>query len=253
MQVSRFASLLAVAALLVACSPEPTASELTAKGITNLRNAKTAHLEGTGSLALKSQQGVSFSFDFKLSGDAELPDKARMNVQMALFGMSFNVDTVTVDGKEYTKDAVTGKWTEGRSKTSPVNSVLDPLGNVDASLIRNVVEVDRLEVDGRKTRHLRYDADATKMLDDMKKTAGTSSQSFSNPVGTGEIWIRIDDTQIVRQLVKVTLDVDGLAGFNFGSGASSNVGKASMEMSLDMRFSHHGEPVPQITAPPVGR
>jgi len=35
--------------------------------------------------------------------------------------------------------------------------------------------------------------------------------------------------------------------------AASNVGRASVEMSLDMRFSHHGEAVPQITAPPVTR
>jgi len=251
-QGSRLASLLVVAALFLACTPEPTASELAAKGVANLRSAKSAHLEGTGSVALKAQQGASFAFDFKLSGDAELPDKARMNVQMALFGMSLNVDTIAVDGKEYAKDAVSGKWSEGRSKTSPVNSALDPLGNVDASLIHNVVEIDRPEVDGRRTRHLRYDADAIKMLEDMRKTAGTSAQSISNLQGVGELWVRIDDSQIVRQLVRVTLDVDALAGFDFGAGAAA-VGKASMEMSVDMRFSHHGEPIPQITAPPVGR
>jgi hypothetical protein len=33
-----------------------------------------------------------------------------MSVQMALLGMSFNVDTITVDGKEYTKDPITGLW-----------------------------------------------------------------------------------------------------------------------------------------------
>jgi hypothetical protein len=52
--------------------------------------------------------------------------------------------------------------------------------------------------------------------------------------------------------VKVSLDVDGLAGIGL-PGSTSNVGKASVEMSLDMHFSHHGEAVPQITAPPVGR
>ncbi|HEY6203495.1 MAG TPA: hypothetical protein VI056_10670 [Candidatus Limnocylindria bacterium] len=39
----------------------------------------------------------------QLSGDAEIPNKARMNVQMALLGMSFNVDTITIDGKQFTK------------------------------------------------------------------------------------------------------------------------------------------------------
>lgn len=251
MRILRLTAVLIAAVLLLACGREPSASQLTATGIANLQTAKTVHLDGTGSIALKAQSGLSFSFDFKLSGDAELPNKARMNVQMALLGMSFNVDTITVDGQEYTKDAVTGVWSEA-STSSPVNSVMDPLGNVDVSFIHDAVEVDRPEVDGRRTRHLRYQADTTKMIEAMRQTAGTSSQPVSNPVGTGELWIRIDDSQIVRQLVKVSLDVDGLAGISL-PGATSNIGKASIEMSLDIHFSHHGEAVPQITAPPVGR
>ncbi len=250
MPVLRTLALVAVAALLLACTPEPTASALTAKGIANLNSAKTVHLDGTGSIALKGQNAFSFAFEFKLSGDAELPNKARMNPQMALMGMAFDVETITLAGKEYAKDAATGIWTEG-SGTSPVNSLMDPLGNIDMSFIRDVVEVDRPEIDGRRTRHLRYQADTTKMLDEIRRSAGTSSQSISNPQGTGELWIRIDDSQIVRQLVKVSMDVDGLAGFLPAS--ASNIGKAAVEMSLDMRFSKHGEAVPQITAPPVGR
>ena len=250
MPVLRTLAFLAVAALLLACGREPSASELTAKGITNLTSAKTVHLDGTGAIALKGQGGFSLAFEFKLSGDAELPSKARMNVQLALMGMAFDVETIMIDGKEYTKDAATGKWSEG-SGSSPVNSLMDPLANVDASLIRNVVEVDRPEVDGKRTRHLRYEADTTKMIDELRNSAGAGSQAVSNAVGTGELWIRIDDSQIVRQLVKLSMDVDGLAAVLPASAA--NVGKASVEMSLDMRFSNHGGAIPQITAPPVGR
>jgi len=248
--VLRVAACIVAATVLLACSREPTASELTAKSVANLKSAKTAHLDGTGALALKSQSGLAFTFDFKLAGDAELPDKARLSVQMTVLGNPFKVETIAVGGQEYTLDAATGKWTAG-SATSSVTSVIDPLGNIDASVIREVVEVDRPEIDGRKTRHLRYQADTTKMIDGMRQTAGASTQSVSNAQGTGELWIRIDDSQIVRQLVKVTLDVDGLSGFA-PPGAAPGAGKASMEMSLDMHFSRLGEPVPQITAPPVG-
>ena len=248
--VLRVTALLVAATLLSGCSREPTASELTTKGVANLTSAKTAHLDGTGSLALKSQSGLSFTFDFKLAGDAELPDKARMSVQMTVLGNALKVETIAIGGKEYTLDAASGKWTAG-SGTSSVTSVIDPLGNIDASVIRDVVEVDRPEVDGKKTRHLRYQADTAKMIEGMRQSAGASAQSVSNAQGTGELWIRIDDSQIVRQLVKVSLDVDGLAGFA-APGAAPSAGKASMEMSLDMHFSHQGEPIPQITAPPVG-
>jgi hypothetical protein len=246
----RISAFLALAALLLACGREPSASELTAKGVANLTSTKTVHLDGTGSLALKGQNAFALALEFKLSGDAELPDKARLNVQMALMGMTFDIETIMLDGKEYTKDAATGRWSEG-SGASPVNSLMDPLGNVDVSLIRNVVEVDRPEIDGRKTRHLRYEADTTKMIEEMRKSAGATSQAVFDPKGTGELWIRIDDSQIVRQLVKLSMDVDGLAAFLPAS--ASNVGRASVEMSLDMRFSNHGGAVPQITAPPVGR
>jgi len=239
-----------VALLLVACSPEPTASQLTAKGVANLTSAKTVHLDGTGSLALNGQNAFSFAPEFKRPVDAELPNKARRKVQLALMGMAFDVETIMLDGKEYTKDAATGTWSEG-SGTSPVNSLMDPLGNIDISLFRDVVEVDRPEIDGRKTRHLRYQADTTKMIEDLRASAGASSQTVMNPQGTGELWIRIDDSQIVRQLVKLTMDIDGLAGLLPAS--ASNIGRASVEMSLDMRFSDHGAAVPQITAPPVGR
>lgn len=241
----------ALAASLVACTAEPTAAQLTATSVANLRSAKTAHLDGSGSLALQAQSGLSFTFDFKLSGDAELPDRARMAVQMTVLGNAFDVETIAIGDREYTKDAASGKWTEG-SGTSSVTSVLDPLGNIDTSVIRDVVEVDRPEVDGRKTRHLRYQADTTKMIEGMRQSAGASAQSVSNAHGTGELWIRIDDSQIVRQLVKVSLDVDGLSGLVF-PGAAAGTGRAAMELSLDMRFSRHGEALPEITAPPVAR
>ncbi len=250
MSISRPAAVLAIAGLLVACAPEPTASALTATGIANLKNAKTVQLDGSGSIALKAQSGLSFAFDFTLSGNAEPPDRARMSVQLTVLGNNFTVETIAIAGKEYTLDAASGKWTAG-SGTSKVTSVIDPLGNVDASVIHDVVEVDRPEIDGKKTRHLRYQADTTKIIQGMRQSAGASPQSISNAQGTGELWIRIDDSQIVRQLVKVSVDMTGLAGFAV-PGAAPGADSASMEMSLDMHFSHHGEAFPQITAPPVG-
>ena len=100
MSISRPAAVLAIAGLLVACAPEPTASALTATGITNLKNAKTVQLDGSGSIALKAQSGLSFAFDFTLSGNAEPPDRARMSVQLTVLGNDFTVETIAIAGKE---------------------------------------------------------------------------------------------------------------------------------------------------------
>lgn len=249
MRTLRVLALLAIASLIVACAPEPTASELTAKSVANLKSAKTAHLEGAGSIALKG--GFSFGFDFTFSGDTELPDKARMTLHVSTIAQGASVESITIGDAEYTKDQVSGTWTRGSGRSS-ITSVIDPLGNMDAAVMHDVVEVDRPVVDGHKTRHLRYDAESTKMLDAMRTSAGVAPQALSNAKGTGELWIRIDDAQIVRQLVTVSLDIVGPAGLGLPT-ASASTGKTSLELSMDLRFSHHGEAIPQITAPPVGR
>lgn len=250
MLLLRIAGLFLVVTMLASCVPEPTASELAAKAIANLRSAKTAHLDGTGSMAMKTGQAIPFSYNFTVSGDAVLPHNSRTNMQMVVNGVSLGIDTITVDGRDYTRVAGSGTWFEPQSGATPINSILGPLSRVDGPLVRNVVEVDRPDIDGRKTRHLRYEGDATTLLEDVLEATRTSSVSVSNPRSVGELWIRIDNSQIVRQLVTLSLELDGvhvqLAGI------APILGRASMEMSIDLRFSRHGEAVPQITAPPTG-
>src|SRR5439155_2861527 len=96
--ISRTAAVLAVAALLVACAPEPTASALTATGIANLKSAKTVQLDGSGSIALKAQSGLSFAFDYKLCGNAEPPDRAWRSAQTTVLGHDFTVETIAIAG-----------------------------------------------------------------------------------------------------------------------------------------------------------
>jgi len=236
--------------MLASCAPEPTASELATKAIANLRSAQSAHLEGTGSMAMKTGQAIQFSYDFTVSGDAVLPHNSRTNMKMVVNGASLSIDTITVGGKDYARAAGSGAWIEPASGASPINSILGQLSSMDGPLVRNVVEVDRPEIDGRKTRHLRYEGDATMLFQEVLEATRTSSVSVTNPQSVGELWIRVDDTQIVRQLMTASIDYDGvdvqLAGI------SRIIGKASMNMSIDLRFSRHGEAIPQITAPPTG-
>jgi hypothetical protein len=246
----RTAGLIVVVTMLASCAPEPTAPELATKAIANLRNAKTAHMDGTGSMAMKTGQAIPFSYAFTVSGDAMLPHDSRTNMQMVVNGVSLKIDTITVAGKDYARSAGSAIWIEPASGASPIKSILGPLSKVDGPVVRNVVEVDRPEIDGRKTRHLRYEGDATTLFEDVLEVTRTSSVSVSNPRSVGELWIRVDNTQIVRQLVTLSIDFDGvdvqLAGM------PRILGSVSMDMSIDLHFSRHGEAIPQITAPPTG-
>lgn len=242
-----------LASLAIACGQaatlaEPSPTELLQKASANLASAKTAHLDGTGSFAISS--GLSISFDFKLSGDAEMPDKSRLTTQMSLLSQSLSVDTITIGGRTFSRGLMGGDWTESGAN-DPQGAVLDPLGQADLSAVAGVTELDRPEIDGRKTRHLSYVIDQTKLLEKMKgpQTGTRPSLNVSGATGTGEVWIRADDSQIVRQLVKLSVDMQGDLGI---SGASPTTGGGKFDISFDIKFSHIGEPVsPPISAPPT--
>ncbi len=242
-----------LASIAIACGAaatlaEPSPTELLQKASANLTNAKTARIDGTGSFAISS--GPSISFDFKLNGDAEMPDKSRLTTQMSLLGQSLSVDTITIGGRTFSKGLVGGDWSESAAD-DPQGAVLDPLGQADLTAVASVVEVDRPEIDGRKTRHLSYVIDQTKLIEKMKGSPSgtTPSLNVSGATGKGEVWIRTDDSQIVRQLVKLSVDMDGGLGI---PGASPTTGASKFEISFDIKFTHIGEPIsPAITAPPT--
>jgi hypothetical protein len=230
-----------------ACSlSEPTPPELAAAGAANLKSARTTHIEGTGSFAIK--EAVSMSFDFKLSGDTELPDKTRMRMQILTPETALSLDTISIAGKSYFRDNASGLWSEG-TDSAHTNANIDPFSSADLTAIRDVVEVDRPMIDGRKTRHLRYSADSAKLLDAMRLSAGAAGPSVARPHGSGELWIRVDDSQIVRQRVAVSFEMAGL-DLEF-SGMAVGQGTATFAISVDMRFSRHGERLASITPPPT--
>ena len=242
-----------LAVLAIACGQpatvaEPSATELLQRASTNLKDAKTAHIDGTGSFAIAS--GLSLAFDFKLSGDVEMPDKSRLTTTMSLLGQTLSVDTITVGGRTFTKGLVGSEWAES-APNDPEGAVLDPLGQTDLSAVTAVTELDRPEIDGHRTRHLSYTIDQGKLIEKMKgsQIATSPSLTVSGATGKGEIWVRTDDNQIVRQLVKLSVDTDVDLGM---PGASPTSSANTLVISFDLKYSHLGEPVsPAIAAPPT--
>ena len=228
---------------------------MVARANENRQTAKTAHVEGTGSFTLKG--GFSVSFDFKFSGDAEMPDKSRMNVQMAMLGQALSIDALTVDGRNFTKENGFG-WIEGGSSArfSPFggSGTLDPLSQLDLANLGTVTEVDRPQVEGKTTRHLAYTVDPKKLVEKLQQT--TDSKTFaafqpSNMSAQGELWIRTEDSQIVRQTVRVAFDLD-FSGISYPGSTPAAASGGSFESSFDVKLTHIGEPLsPAITAPPT--
>jgi hypothetical protein len=223
---------------------ELSASALAMTSAASLRSAGTTHIEGSGSLAIRGAS--SLSFDFTLVADAELPDKSRMRLDISTPPPGGSLETLSVGGHTYIYDPGSGRWVDaGAASIAAV-----PFGSVDLSAIRNVTEIDRPVVDGRSTRHLRYVTDAAKLLDAMRSTAGADAPFVGDAVGVGELWIRTDDSQIVRQLVKVSFEMNA-ASVTVRAGQAVAPGKTTVAMTMDMHFSNHGKPIRMITPPPT--
>lgn len=233
---------------------EPSAPQLIQTAAANMRNAKSLHLEGTGSIAVKD--GMSITLDYTLTGDAELPATSRIAMGMKLFGQSLDVEAIAVNGHSYAKEPFTGRWTEGARSGLPTDQLgVDPLSNIDTSAVTDVVEVDRPVVDGKKTRHLTYKVDKAKVLDKLRQTPGASGADAVTDVdGSGEVWIRIEDSMIVRQLVKMSMRTslpNVTMPPSVGGAPPVTPQGGTVEMVMDLRLSKFGEPIaPAITAPP---
>lgn len=243
-------ALLAVT-LTAACGRELSPGELAAASVANLKSAKTAHLDVTGSVALRG--ALSFSAEIIVTGDVSLPDRSRMTIRMPTLMPDRSLETVMIGDTSWARNTLDGTWSTGGSAKS-FSTMVDPLRDLNAALTGDVVEVDRPIVDGRRTRHLRYPAASTKILDGLAQAAGLLTGvviTSGSPVeATGELWIRVDDAQLVRQVVRLSFDFES-AGHIGLWGGGGGVGRTAGELTLDMRVSHHGARLPQITAPPV--
>ncbi len=238
---------LALPVALTGCSlgggfREPSPSDLLQHSAGKLQAAKTVHLDGTTTSVLKI--GATISIDATLTGDVELPDRARVSATSSALGLSQTIETIIAGGRTYSKDPLSGGWTEGAALQDPT-AVLDPLTNTDFSLARDVAEIDRTRIDGREVRHLGYTVDPDALRQRMTSGVGPFGLQLGELDVRGEAWIRTDDEQLVRQLVRATFKID-LPSF-LATGASS----AGIDLAMDLHYSRHGEPIsPAITPPP---
>jgi len=237
--------------LVTACGRELSPTDLAAASIAHLKGSKTAHVEVTGSIKL--QGALSLGYEMIVTGDVSLPDNSRMTVRIPTLMPDRSIETIRIGDAGWARTTLDATWSSDGSARS-FSTIVDLLRDLDPVLTSQIVEVDRPIVDGRKTRHLRYPARSTRMLDGLAQAAGLMTgvvvTSGSAVDETGELWIRIDDGQLVRQLVRLSLDFES-AGHIGLFGGGSGVGKVTGELTMDMRLSHHGELIPRITAPPL--
>ncbi len=228
---------LLVALASAACAREPTARELVDRAAEKTKAAKTFHFDGTGSLAASNDLGANFSLDLKMVGDAETPDKWRATLSLLVGGRSVETDVVSVGSDTWQRDPQTRKWSADPDVSPPGTSV-DPLANLrDVGLASEVSELERITVDGKTARHLKLTLDPARLKTQRLSENAASGEVLSRVTtyeSGMELWVRVDDERVLRQLVTVTLAT----------------AQAKLTLSLDTSFSRFGEPLDPAIAPP---
>ncbi len=173
----------------------------------------------------------NITVDLSGKGQMQLPDRAAMNFQAKVGGVTVTLDSVVAGGKFYIKDPTTGNWTlaQGTSGFGQFSSQLDPISAT--GLLKAVLSVKDLgdtKLNGMDVHHYEIVADKTK-LEAQMGASGLSAQMqavIKDMVDKGtfhiEVWIGKDD-HLLRRItedIDASLDLSALLGAVMPSGAT---------------------------------
>lgn len=187
----------------------------------------TAHLRVSGTVSASGQE-------LPVEGEGEI-DAARgaSHLTVGLLGATF--ETIVVDGRTYSRNALTGRWeyTEG-----PQANGFNParFAPYDPATIRaagrNFVRIGEAPIGGVPTTHWRADADLARLLG-LAPGAG-----FATSAATMDLWIGQADNWLRRLAVAA-------------QGTTTDAGGATVpfKQALTLTFDHLDEPI-AIAAPP---
>jgi hypothetical protein len=234
-------------------------SEAAAKQVTSYRLALDANLNArfvagaSGSVATLLRQPVSVDGE----GPVKEPNQAALDLSLRLGRLPVQLNLTTTGGRLYV--TILGQVLEPNVPRATVRQL--DLGAVRTGLLgwmKDPVEVDRPEVDGVETVHLRGGLDAAAASEDVagvleSLTAVTGGGSAAGAqaarqiraaikVGSVEAWIATEDFQV--RSVTATVDARGRIDLIEGL--------RSLTLDVDARFLDLNEPV-TITAPPGAR
>jgi hypothetical protein len=188
-------------------------------------------------MARSGSAAGSFNLDLTGNGEAQFPDRYHAAIDAKLGGVSVTSEVISIAGKAYVKNPLTGKWTvstEPSGIASPINQP-DPL--TYTQLLGNVKSIKDLgdtTLDSTTVHHYQLIPDKDKLLASLDKTSAPKSaqaqaalkQVLDNGTMTIEVWFGKDD-HLVRRIstdADYHLDLGQLMGLLGGATAGSSAG-----------------------------
>ena len=173
----------------------------------------------------------NITVDVSGKGQMQLPDKAAMNFQAKVGGVTVTVDSVVAGGKFYVKDPTTGNWTvaQGTSGLGQFSNQLDPISTTGLlKAVQSVKDLGDTKLNGTDVHHYEIVPDKTK-LEEQMGASGLNAQTqavIKNMVDKGtfhiEAWIGKDD-HLLRQIkedIDANLDLSAIMAAVMPSGAT---------------------------------
>jgi len=234
-------------------------SEAAAKEVTSYRLGLDANLDArfvrgaSGSVASLLRQPVSAEGE----GPVKEPNQASLDLSLMLGRLPVQLNLTTTGGRLYV--TILGQVLEPNVAPATVRQLdLTAIRTGLLGWMKDPVEVDRPEVDGVETVHLRGGLDAAAasesvagLLESLTAVTGGSSASGAQGArqlraaikgGAVDAWIATEDLQVRR--VTATVDVQGAVDLLQGV--------RTLALDVDARFLDLNEPV-TITAPAGAR
>jgi LppX_LprAFG lipoprotein len=173
----------------------------------------------------------NITLDLNGKGQMQLPDKAAMNFQVKIGGVTVTVDSVVAGGKLYVKDPTTGNWTlaQGTSGLGQFSSQLDPTSATGLlKAVQSVKDLGDTKLNGTDVHHYEVVPDKTKLQEQMG-ASGVNAQTqavIKDMVDKGtfhiEVWIGKDDHLLrrIKEDIDANLDLSAIMAAVMPSGAT---------------------------------
>lgn len=206
-----------------------------AKAAQKLKEAKSLHFEGKGTMVFGSSKDATITFE--AAGDAELPDKIHQVVtikdQTGLLG-NVTEEVIALGGKTWTRTVGVTDWAYDENGGGGKDSLFDPreaLGTLTTD-IGTVVSQEKTNYNGQAATHYTLKTDLTKAANGDPAAAAFAAALVGGFESTSEVWIADSDSSVLRQTMTAT------------------IGILDAKITMDLQYSKYGQKVsPPIQAP----
>jgi hypothetical protein len=221
-------------------TPVPTPTPTPVSALALLENALAAqeqassyHFDTELQMSLE-QEGISMDIPMIFSGDFQSPDRMRGTFSMSFFGLTVEMEQVTIGDMVYATNPESGEWEVGEEPVTPF--AVEDLTALDAADLEDLVFLGVETLDDIEVYHLQGVATG--------QALGEAFGEIEEALQV-EYWIEVESGYLRQSALEGELTFEDEDTSLFGE-----IGAGKISMVMMMTFSNHNEDV-VIEAPEV--